>query len=77
MNELSGAARRLDAAERARPDALAYWRLQELTPLDEGDPAFGPPDAADAEPRLTPGWWLVPAVLLSVPAWLAVAAALF
>jgi len=77
MQETSGAARRLDAADRERPDPLAYWHLQEITPLDAADPTYAPPAEADAGSRLASGWWLVPAIVLSVPAWLALAAALF
>lgn len=73
MVDRSGAVRRPGGADRARPDALAYWYLQEITPLDSGDPADAPPEPAPEEPRMASGWWLVPAALLSVPAWVALA----
>lgn len=77
MHETSGAARRQEAAGRARPDALAYWHLQERTPLDGGDPPTVLPEPAGTEWHMVPGWWLVPAILLSIPAWFAILAALF
>ncbi|WP_413875494.1 hypothetical protein [Albidovulum sp.] len=78
MVDRSGAARRPGKADHARPDALAYWYLQEITPLDAGDPAGAPPEPAPPEPvpeerRMASGWWLLPAALLSVPAWVALA----
>lgn len=75
MVDRSGAVRRPGEADHARPDALAYWYLQETTPLDTGDPAGAQPAPAPApeESRMASGWWLVPAALLSVPAWVALA----
>jgi len=70
MTEKSGAALRVEAEKSARPDALAYWYLQEATPLDAVDAPDAAPDfAATEERRMPAGWWLVPALLLSGPAW--------
>ena len=77
MVDRSGAVRRPGEEDHARPDALAYWYLQEITPFDTGDPADAPPEPASEEPRMASGWWLVPAALLSVPAWAALARFLF
>lgn len=76
MVEKSGAARR-SAVEHPRPDALAYWYLQESLPLDPDDAAPSAAETPAEEARLPAGWWLVPAVLLSLPAWLVIGAALF
>ena len=73
MAERSGAARCPDGRDRARPDALAHWHLQEITPLAADDPALVPPETLTDGPRMAGGWWLVPAVLLSVPVWIALA----
>lgn len=62
--------------EGARPDALAYWHEQERAALDPGD---GSPRAREfhAEGAHMPGgWWILPAVLLSVAAWAALTALL-
>ncbi len=81
MTDRAGAARRRDDGERdggerdgERPDALAYWYLQESTPLGAADP---PAEPAPEDPRMASGWWLLPAVLLSVPAWVALGRLLF
>ena len=77
MTDRSGAAPRADRGEgRERPDALAYWYLQEATPLDT-DRIAGLPEAAPEEPRMASGWWLLPAVLLSVPVWIALGRLVF
>jgi len=76
MTDRAGAARRRDGGE--RPDALAYWDLQETTPLGAADPPAEPAaEPAANEPRMASGWWLLPAVLLSVPAWVALGRLLF
>lgn len=77
MVEQSDAARRPYAEACTRPDALAYWYLQEITPLDAGDPDNVPSDPADDGPRWASGWWLGPAILLALPAWVALGMALF
>lgn len=48
-----------------RGGALDHWLRQEDAPL---------PEAEDRQPRregkaMPSGWWLLPAMLLSVPAW--------
>ncbi len=49
MTDRSGAAPRADRGEgRERPDALAYWYLQEATPLDT-DGIAGLPEAEPEE----------------------------
>lgn len=77
MVEQTGAARRPAAEDSARPDALAYWYLQEITPLDAGDPTYAPLDAAEAGAPMPSGWWLLPAVVLALPAWVALGMVLF
>lgn len=68
MTEGSAAARRTEGGE--RPDALAYWYLQEGTPLD-GDALARLPEPEPEADRMASGWWLLPAILLSVPIWVA------
>lgn len=70
MADSSGAVRQQGAEQSARRDALAYWYLQETTPLDPGDASYGPCESTESgDERMAAGWWLVPALLLSGPAW--------
>ena len=69
MGTLSNAARQLRADEDPRSDALAYWEYQESLPLaPAGEPA--------AE-EMVSGWWILPVLVLSLPAWAAVLMAIF
>jgi hypothetical protein len=77
MAEQSGAVRRPGAEASARPDALAYWCLQEFTPLDAGDPSGLPPPAEAEERPMASGWWLLPVLVLAVPAWVGLAILVF
>lgn len=76
MVEQSGTARRPAATDPPRPDALANWYLQEITPLDGEGPGHAPPEPVEDDVRMPAGWWLVPAVLLSIPVWVVLGAAL-
>ena len=77
MVEQSDAARRPDAEARTRPDALAYWYLQEITPLEGCEPPDAPSEPAADGSRWVSGWWLGPAILLALPAWVALGMVLF
>lgn len=84
MVERSGMARQRPVVDDLRTDALGHWLEQEatsgLTPLPDG--AAGPVGLARAEPgpapgdnlarhsqRLPSGWWILPVLALSLPAW--------
>jgi len=84
MVERSGEARQRPVADDIRTDALGHWLEQEATsglvPLPDG--TAGPPaltaaaaglrpGEARARPpqRLPPGWWILPVLALSLPAW--------
>lgn len=84
MVERSGMARRRPVADGVRADALGHWLEQEATsglvPLPDGiaepaasaaaDPGRPPGDALKGPAQPLPsGWWILPALALSLPAW--------
>ena len=69
-------ARSEKAEDRAAHDALAYWYTQENAPLDLHDLHFPAPEP-DVGDRMASGWWLLPILLLSVPAWIGLAYLVF
>ncbi|MGC1427397.1 MAG: hypothetical protein WA822_02320 [Albidovulum sp.] len=71
MVERKAVARARDAEGLGRPDPLDYWYQQEITPFDSGDPSYAPPAPVDDEPMVS-GWWILPVLVLSVPAWVMV-----
>ncbi len=77
MVERNGTAQRRGAEDFAQRDALEYWYIQEITPLDSGDPSYEPPPGAAEEREMVGGWWILPVLLLAVPAWFALGSLLF
>ena len=70
MAEHSNAAPDIRAPRALRSDALTYWEYQERAPL--GDPPEERPDDTMAS-----GWWILPVLVLSVPAWVALLVMIF
>lgn len=77
MAERNGTARSQGAEGPARQDALEYWYIQEMTPLDGGDPTYQPPNRAAEDRDMVSGWWILPVLLLAIPAWIGLAKMLF
>jgi hypothetical protein len=53
--------------EHAQNEALRYWYAQEQSPLPDTDPFR----AIDVPQPLPSGWWLAPALALSLALWAA------
>ncbi|OYX45578.1 MAG: hypothetical protein B7Z02_01065 [Rhodobacterales bacterium 32-67-9] len=70
MVERNGAARSRGAEDFARRDALEYWYSQELSPLDDREPGEEPSPYAAEGREMVSGWWILPVLLLAVPAWI-------
>lgn len=77
MVERQGAAQSRGAEEFAQSDALEYWYAQEITPLDGGDPGYEPPPQATEDREMVGGWWILPVLLLAIPAWIGLGALFF
>ncbi len=77
MVERNRTAQSRGAGDFAQRDALEYWHVQEITPLDSGDPSYEPPSQATEEREMVGGWWILPVLLLSIPAWIGLGALLF
>lgn len=77
MVERNRAAQRRGVEEFARRDALEYWYIQEVTPLDSGDPNYEPRPEASEDREMVGGWWILPVLLLSIPAWIGLGALIF
>ncbi|SPH18121.1 hypothetical protein DEA8626_01652 [Defluviimonas aquaemixtae] len=58
------------AEEASRPDALEYWYLQENSPLadDQALAAFRETETP-ADRDFVSGWWILPILVVSIPAW--------
>ncbi|GAB4384725.1 hypothetical protein [Albidovulum sp.] len=66
-----GMARERQRDTLAGRDALEYWYLQETTPVGTDALADLPAHAGDNEEAgAISGWWIVPALLLAIPAWI-------
>lgn len=77
MVEWNRTAQSRGAEEFARRDALEYWYVQEITPLDSGDPSHEPPPRASEDREMVPGWWILPVLLMSILAWIGLGTLLF
>ncbi|WP_347313504.1 hypothetical protein [Defluviimonas sp. SAOS-178_SWC] len=77
MAERNGTARSRGAEDPGRQDALEYWYMQEMTPLDGADHTSEPPDRATEDRDMVSGWWILPVLLLAIPAWVGLANMLF
>lgn len=77
MVERNGAARSRGAEEFARRDALEYWYSQELSSLDHADPGQESPLQGAEGRDMVSGWWILPVLLLAVPAWIALISLFF
>ncbi|MGB3146467.1 MAG: hypothetical protein WBA91_01770 [Paracoccaceae bacterium] len=61
-----------------RPDPLDYWLEQERARgLDENAGALRGPEPMAEDDAMPSGWWILPALALSLPIWGAILSALF
>lgn len=66
MVEISNAVRTIPANGELRSEALEHWQSQERAAL-EGVPA----EALAGDRDMASGWWILPVLVLSLPAWAA------
>jgi hypothetical protein len=62
------ATRRTDDDDHEHSEALRYWYAQEHAPLPDTDPFVLVAPGDDRHP-MPSGWWLAPAVALSLALW--------
>ncbi len=64
------ATRRTDDDDQEHSEALRYWYAQEHAPLPDADPLVFVAPGHD-RPPMPSGWWLAPALALSLVVWVA------